>query len=418
MTIRVTTLDNGLRVATDTMETVESVSCGLWINGGTRHEHPDDHGVAHLLEHMAFKGTRRRTAQAIAEEIEAVGGHMNAYTTRENTAYYAKVMHEDVPLAVDLLADMLQHSLFDPDELARERQVVIQEIGQAVDTPDDIIFDHFQATAWAGHPLGRPVLGTAESVRGLSRDRLTGYWHRHYAAPAMVFAAAGRIRHEEAVDLATRAFADLPTAAPAVEEAVAYDPGDYREERDLEQVHLILGFPGQGFRDADYYAGSVFSTLLGGGMSSRLFQEVRERRGLAYSVYAFSANHSDSGLFGIYAGTGPEDLPELVPVLCDELARCTDDVTEAEVARARSQLRAGVLMAQESTSARCEQLGQQMLVFGHPIDPGDMVARVMAVDVEDVRTMARRVLAAGPTVAAIGPLAQLESYDRVAARLA
>ncbi|KAA0597143.1 putative Zn-dependent peptidase [Azospirillum lipoferum] len=416
--IRVTTLPNGLRVATDTMPDVQSVSLGCWVGVGTRNEAASVNGVAHLVEHMLFKGTRRRSAFRISEEIENVGGQLNAYTTREQTAYYAKVLHEDAPLALDILSDMIQHSTLDAEELVRERTVVLQEIGQSADTPDDIIFDHFQSTAYPGQAIGRPVLGSAEIVGALPREALVDYIAGHYGAPGMVLSAAGRIEHDRMVDLAFKAFGDLPSGPPPKPEPARYTGGDFREDRDLEQMHLVLGFDGVGVHDPDFYAHSVLSTLLGGGMSSRLFQEVREKRGLVYSIYTFTGGYHDGGLFGVYAGTGEDEVAELVPVVCDEIAKVGADVTEDEVARARAQLKAGTLMALESTMSRCEQLGQQILIYDRPVPVEEIVAKIDGVDRDAVVKAASRLRASRPTVAALGPIAKLESYDRIAERLA
>jgi predicted Zn-dependent peptidase len=417
-TIRVTTLPNGLRVATDTMPHVETASLGVWVGVGTRNERAEVNGVAHLVEHMVFKGTPTRTAFDISEQIEAVGGHMNAYTTREHTAYYAKVLKEDAALALDVIGDMLQHSLLDEDELSRERAVVLQELGQAEDTPDDIIFDHFQSCAFPAQALGRPVLGHPDIIGSLPRDALVDYIGAHYSGRTMVLAASGRIDHDQVVEMAERTFRDLPAPTdPAPLDPARYTGGDFREDRDLEQLHIVLGFEGVGVHDPDYYAHSVLSTLLGGGMSSRLFQEVREKRGLAYSVHTFSGAYEDNGLFGIYAGTGPEKIGELVPVMCDELCKVAEDVTDEEVRRARAQLKAGMLMALESTMSRCEQLGQQMVIFDRPLTIEEMVEKIDAVDAAAVRSAARRLRLKPPTVTALGPLDGLEDYDRIAARL-
>jgi predicted Zn-dependent peptidase len=417
-TIRVTTLPNGLRVATDTMPHVETASLGVWVGVGTRNERAEVNGVAHLVEHMVFKGTPTRTAFDISEQIEAVGGHMNAYTTREHTAYYAKVLKEDAPLALDVIGDMLQHSLLDEDELVRERAVVLQELGQAEDTPDDIIFDHFQSCAFPAQALGRPVLGHPDIIASLPREALVDYIGSNYSGRTMVLAASGRIDHGTVVEMAERTFRDLPTPTdPAPLESASYTGGDFREDRDLEQLHIVLGFEGVGVHDPDYYAHSVLSTLLGGGMSSRLFQEVREKRGLAYSVHTFSGAYEDNGLFGIYAGTGPEKIGELVPVMCDELCKVSLDVTDEEVRRARAQLKAGMLMALESTMSRCEQLGQQMVIFNRPLPIEEMVEKIDAVDAAAVRRAALRLRLKPPTVTALGPLDGLEDYDRIVARL-
>ncbi|MGH6961069.1 MAG: M16 family metallopeptidase, partial [Dongiaceae bacterium] len=378
--VRVTRLDNGLTVASDAMSGVDTAALGVWVGVGTRHEPKAINGVAHLLEHMAFKGTERRTARDIAVEIEAVGGHLNAYTSRENTAYYARVLAEDVPLALDIVADILQHSTFDDTELARERAVVLQEIGQAEDTPDDIIFDRFQETAYPDQAIGRPVLGTADIVGVMPRETICDYMRSHYSGERLVLSAAGRVDHDRLVELAAGAFKSLPTAAGESAEPARYVGGDFREQRDLEQVHLVLGFAGVGYDDPDYYAATVYSTLLGGGMSSRLFQEIREKRGLVYSIYSFASPYSDGGLFGVYAGTGADEVRELVPVLCDELVKVADTLDETELRRARAQLKAGILMGRESSGSRSEQLAQQLLIYGRPIPMDEIVARVEAVD--------------------------------------
>ncbi len=415
---RITALDNGLRIVTDTMTSVETVALGVWVGVGTRNEAAEINGCAHLLEHMAFKGTQRRNAREIVEEIEAVGGHLNAYTSRENTAFYAKVLKADVPLALDILSDIVQHSSIDSDELERERSVVLQEIGQALDTPDDIIFDYFQETAFPDQGLGRPVLGSAESVRRLTRDRLADYRHSHYAGGRMVLTAAGRIDHDSFADMADAAFRGMHQAVPAQAEPARYVGGEHREQRPLEQLHLVLGFPGIGYHDPDFYAESVLSTVLGGGMSSRLFQEVREKRGLAYSIYSFANFYDDGGLFGIYAGTGGDDAEELVPVLCDELLQVADRLDEEEVERAKTQLRASLLMSLESTMTRCEQAGQQLLIYGRPMTIDETIERLDAVDVSAVVRVARRLLASRPTLAALGQIERLCGYEKIVDRLA
>ena len=416
MTVRLTTLPNGFRVVTDRMDAVETVSLGVWVDVGTRHELASINGVAHLLEHMAFKGTERRSALAIAEEIEAVGGHLNAYTSREHTAYYAKVLKEDVPLAVDILSDILQHSVFDAAELDRERAVVLQEIGQAIDTPDDIIFDFFQERAFPDQAMGRPVLGRPGDHRDHRARRCRPDLHDNYSAPRMVLAAAGNVDHDALAEHASRAFASLPLHSAAHTEPAVYTGGDFREHRDLEQVHVVLGFSGLGYTDPDHYAASVLSTALGGGMSSRLFQEIREKRGLVYTIYSFAHGYHDGGLFGVYAGTGPDEVVELMPAICEEIRRVGDGLGSAELKRARAQLKAGILMSLESTSARCEQLAQHLLVYDELLDVSDIVARIEAVDNEAVTRVARRITATRPTFVALGQVSRIEHFDRINAR--
>jgi predicted Zn-dependent peptidase len=414
---QVTTLANGLRIVTDRMDGVSTSTLGVWVDVGTRSEPEAVNGVAHLLEHMAFKGTARRSARDIAEEIETVGGQINAYTSREHTAYHARVLAEDVPLAIDILADILQHSAFDPEELERERAVILQEIGQAQDTPDDVIFDNFQEQAFPEQGLGRPVLGRAEIIRTIERGAIAGYMARHYTPSRMVLSAAGAVDHGAVVKLAEDAFGALDGIAEVGPDAARYVGGDRREAKDLEQVHLVLGFPGVSYADPDYYAASALSALLGGGMSSRLFQEIREKRGLVYSVYSFAASYMDGGLFGIYAGTGEAEVAELIPVMCDELVGVADTLGEAELRRARAQLKAGLLMGLESSSSRAEQAASQLLIFGRIIPVAEIVARLDEVDRAAVARVARRLFSAEPTFAALGPIGEIEDFDRIARRL-
>ena len=418
MSVEVTRLSNGLTVATDSMTGVESATVGVWVAAGARHEPAEVNGIAHLLEHMAFKGTQRRSAKQIAEEIEAVGGYLNAYTTREHTAYYARVLAGDVPVAVDILADILQHSSFDEAELERERAVVLQEIGQAEDTPDDIIFDHLQLTAFPDQALGRPILGSPEIVRRLDEGALRSYLAQRYGARSMILVGAGRVKHGALVKLAERCFSDLPREASVSREPARFVGGERREGKELEQVHVVLGFSGIAHTDPDYYAASIYSTLIGGGMSSRLFQEVREKRGLVYSVYSFGHSYADGGLFGIYAGTGAEQADETARVIAEELARARDGVEDQELNRARAQVKAGLLMGRESTGARAEQLAQQLMIFGRPLPVAEIVTELEAVDGPRLARVARRLTAAPAAFAALGPIGGLASLDELLRPLA
>ncbi|HEX7776583.1 MAG TPA: pitrilysin family protein [Parvibaculum sp.] len=423
MAVEVTQLENGLTVVTDNMPHLETISVGVWVNTGARNESPHQHGVSHLLEHMAFKGTQRRSARAIAEEIETVGGHLNAHTTHEATAYYARVLKNDLPLAVDLLSDILQHSVFEPGELERERGVVIQEIGQSLDTPDDLVFDHLLEAAYPGQALGRSILGTVDMVTNFDRDTLRNYMAERYQAPGMVLAAAGAVDHAALVALARERFGELPKRRSNGVEPASFRGGDRRETRDLEQAHVALAFEGPSYNDPDYYTSQVFANVLGGGMSSRLFQEVREKRGLAYSVFAYSWSFVDTGMLGVYAGTAPDDLAELMPVVAGEIARMGDDVSEEETARAKAQMKAGLLMNLESSSSRAEQIARQYSVHGRVLPVDEVIRKVDEVDAAAVRRFVSRLLKTpAPALAAVGPLTGadggLESYDRIAARFA
>ena len=418
---RITTLDNGLRVATEAMPSVQTASVGVWVDVGARHETKDVNGVAHMLEHMAFKGTERRSARVIAEEIENVGGQLNAYTSRENTAYYARVLAEDLPLAVDILADILQHSTFEPEELERERGVILQEIGQTQDTPDDLVFDLFQETAFPDQPLGRSILGPAEIVSSMPREALTGYMGQHYSPDRMVLAAAGKVDHDCLVGLANEHFQSLPGQPSADQKAPdpgIYASGDCREDRELEQVHLILGLPAFSYHDDDFHALQVLSVMLGGGMSSRLFQEVREKRGLAYSVFSFAACYRDTGIFGIYAGTGEDQTGELLPVVCDELQAMIDEPLEQELNRARAQLKASMMMGLESCFAQSEDIARQLLIFGRRIPKEETIAEIDAVDEAAIKRVGARLLAeTQPTMTALGPIQNLPSMDMIQGQL-
>ena len=413
MTVQVTTFENGLQVITDSMRTVETVSVGAWVSVGTRHESKELNGISHLLEHMAFKGTERRSARAIAEEIEAVGGHLNAYTARENTAYFAKVLKDDMSLAADIISDILQYATFNQEELERERAVIIQEINQVFDTPDDIIFDHFQRAAYPNQAIGRSVLGTATQIEGIRRETITNYMQEQYACNRIVLSAAGNVTHDEFVTLAQNAYTKLPLESRCTKEALSYVSGDYRESRDLEQLHLVMGFEGLSYLDDEYYPMAVLSMLLGGGMSSRLFQEAREKRGLVYNIYTFASNYEDGGLFGVYAGTGGNEVAELVPVICGEIISVCGKVTEDELTRAKAQLKSSTLMALESTSSRCEQAARQVQIHGRPITIPEVIEKIDAVNTEAVETVARRIFRSRPTIAAIGPTAKLRNYAQI-----
>ena len=419
MDVEISRLANGLTIVTDRMPHLATAALGIWVRAGSRSETTAQNGITHLLEHMAFKGTVTRSARQIAEEIEAVGGELNASTSVEHTNYYARVLAENVPLAVELIADILQNSVFDAEELAREKHVILQEIGAAHDTPDDQVFDLFQQAAWAQQAIGRPILGTRETVMGFTADDLRAYLGERYRAPEMVLAAAGAVDHAEIVALAERHFSGLDSAPAPIDATAHYTGGAERLDRSLMEVQFLLGFQGRPYRAEDFYAVQIVSSVMGGGMSSRLFQEVREKRGLCYAVYAFHWAFRDTGLFGIHAATGEEDIAELVPVLLDELERAVDDLDESEIDRAKAQIRAGLLMALESPAARAGQIARQMLIHGRVLSLEEITAKIQAVDARMARQVAADVFFGGtPTLSAIGPLAKVPIFDEVSARLA
>ncbi|RUM26200.1 insulinase family protein [Rhizobium vallis] len=420
MTVECTRLKSGLTVVTETMPHLESVALGVWIKSGSRNETEDEHGIAHLLEHMAFKGTARRTARQIAEEIEDVGGEVNAATSTETTSYYARVLKDHVPLAVDILADILTESAFEEEELEREKQVILQEINAANDTPDDVVFDRFSEAAYRDQTLGRPILGTPETVVSFTPQQIRGYLGRNYTTDRMFVVATGAVEHEEFVRMVEDRFASLPTqpSATPVMEAARYIGGSVREPRDLMDAQILLGFEGKPYHARDFYCSQILANILGGGMSSRLFQEVREFRGLCYSVYAFHWGFSDTGIFGIHAATGGENLPELVPVIIDELHKSADAIHQKEIERARAQIRAQLLMGQESPAARAGQIARQMMLYGRPISNPEMMERLEGITIERLTDLAGRLFYdTVPTLSAIGPLEQLAPMEDIKASL-
>lgn len=404
MTVNVTKLSSGLTVITDDMPHLETAALGVWTGVGGRDEKPNEHGISHLLEHMAFKGTTTRSSREIAEEIEAVGGDLNAATGVETTAYYARVMKADVPLALDVLSDILSNPIFDAKELECEKGVIEQEIGAAQDTPDDVVFEQLNELCYPDQPIGRSLLGTPETLERFNSEMLHGYLKTHYRGPDMVVAAAGAIEHGMVVAEVERRFAGFDAASPPQPSAATFGHGGSRVvHRDLEQAHLTLALEGVPQTDGSLFSLQVFTSVLGGGMSSRLFQEVREKRGLCYSIYTFHAPYADTGLFGLYTGTDPSDAPEMMEVVVDVIGEAVETLTEAEIARAKAQMKAGLLMALESCSARAEQLARHMLVYGRPQSVGELIARIDAVSVESTRDAARGLLARSrPAVVALG----------------
>ena len=415
--VNITTLDNGLRIVTQKMPGLETVSMGIWNFVGGRDELANINGVAHLLEHMAFKGTASRSALEIAETIENVGGDINAYTSKEITAYYVKLIAEDLSLGINILTDILQNSTFAEEELNRERGVILQEIGMYLDTPDDMIFDYWQEKAFPNQPMGRSILGKAEIIKNISRNQVKDFMMTHYHPKKMVISAAGKINHEDFVQQVSNACVNLPIGKKNQREISNYVSGEYREEKKLEQIHFLMGFEGIDFHHEDYYSLLVYSSLLGGGMSSRLFQEIREKRGLVYGISSFSSSYSDTGVFGIYAGTGENQIKELIPVLCDELKKSPNNISEKEIMRGKAQLKASLMMARESAFRRCESAARQLLVFNRVIETSETIKLIDSVSRESVSKIANKIIESPITISSIGPIKNLETIDKIQNRL-
>jgi len=417
MNVKITRLPNGLTVTTDPMAQLESAFLGVWVNTGGRNETRPVMGISHMLEHMAFKGTETRSARAIAEEIEAVGGYLNAYTSREQTAFHARVLKADVPLGIDLLSDILTHPTFEQGELERERQVVLQELGQARDTPDDIIFDHLQAAVYPDQPMGWPILGEEETVSQFSRDQLRDYMSTNYRAGSMLVIASGAVDHDRIVEMAAEKFASLPSGTTAEPKEAHFGGKEIRRQEDLEQAHLTWAFPGIAADDPDFYVAQAYVTALGGGMSSRLFQEVREKRGLCYSVYAFSQASNDTGMIGIYAGTGETESEQISAVIAGEMAALASGAHEHEIARAKAQLKSSLLMGLERPGSRAEMIASHLFTFGRLLSTEELTEKLDAIDASAVRRFGERVMATqSPAMAAIGPIGKLEKHERFAER--
>ncbi len=419
MTVETHTLPNGLRIVTEHMPSLHSASIGVWIMAGGRHEREDQNGIAHFLEHMAFKGTTSRNALQIAEAIEDVGGYINAYTSREMTAYYARVLEGDVDLALDVISDIVLNPVFDLKEIEVERHVILQEIGQAHDTPDDVVFDWLQEAAYPGQPMGRTILGPAERVKGFAREDLSRFVAERYGPGQMIVSAAGAVDHDAIVKAAERIFGHLAPHDSADVEPAAFGGGERREDKGLEQVHFTLGFEVPGYRDPALNTSQIYASVLGGGMSSRLFQEAREVRGLCYSIFAQASAYADSGLLTIYAGTGAEEIGELSELTIDLMRRSADDISPEEVARARAQMKAGLLMGLESASSRAERIARLLAIWGRVPTLDETVEKIDAVTTGDVREFAGQLAGRGAAAMALyGPLNGAPALAALTGRLA
>jgi predicted Zn-dependent peptidase len=419
VTVQIHTLSNGVRIVSEAMPGLASAAVGLWVQAGARHERADQNGIAHFLEHMAFKGTATRSARQIAETIEDVGGYINAWTSRESTAYYARVLEADVPLALDVLADIVLNPAFEPREIETERHVILQEIGQAHDTPDDIIFDWLQEAAYPDQAIGRPILGPAERIARYQAEDFRAFRAGHYGPGQMILAAAGAVDHDALCRQAEALFGHLSPRRLSAPEPARFVPSERRVVKDLEQAHLALAFEAPGFRDPETFTAQIYAGLMGGGMSSRLFQRLREEQGLCYETFAQVSSHEDTGTITVYAGTDGEDIAELAELAIDEFRRVADDLTEAEVARARSQLKAGLLMGLESPSGRAERLARQLAIWGRVPALAETVARIDAVDRAAVRAYAERTAAeARLAMALYGPVARAPDLGALRTRLA
>ena len=415
--IQIHRLKNGIRVVTDTNPDAASVSLGVWVAVGARFETPDINGISHVLEHMAFKGTTTRSAFDISREIEDVGGIVNAYTGKDMTAYYVKVLKKDWQLGLDIISDILQHSVMDKDELAREQGVIVQEINMSNDTPDDLIFDLYNQVAYPDQPLGRTILGTPDNVRSVTSQKLLDYMHRQYTTERLIISVAGDVDVDDFLAKCEASFTEITQKPGTSAEKACYVGGEIRQSKKNEQVNLILGFEGYGYTDKNYYTAALLASVFGGGMSSRLFQEIREKRGLVYSIYAFNSPETDTGTFGVYAGTGETEVAELLPVLCDEINRLPDTLDDVEILRAKNRAKARLLMRSENHGTHAESNAIDMIIHGRVVPDEEAIAKIDAITKQDMSRVARQIFAGRPTLASLGPISRVASYDSVLKRL-
>lgn len=412
MDINLTTLSNGLKIVTVERPQTETVSLGIWTNTGSAYETPENNGISHFIEHMVFKGTEKRDFKAISEDIENVGGATNAYTSREVTSFYAKMLKQDLELAIDVLADFVMAPTFPSSEMDKEKEVVVQEIKQTFDDPSDAVFEHFQEKAFADQPIGRSILGTADLVRSFNEQKLREYMYSHYAGENIVIAAAGNLKHDEFVKMVSQRMHSLRQNTNFIKPEQIYTGGFYKEIREVEQAQVVLGFNGIDYHDKDYRASHVMSLILGGSMSSRLFQEIREKRGLVYTVYSFTNSATMSGLSGIYAGLDAEQIKQYLPVVADELKKITNEyVSDIELQRAKTQIKAGLLMGLESSHSTAEMLARQFLIYGRFINIDEIVEAIDNIEKEDVMRVARRLFAGTPTYSLLGNLKDYPDYE-------
>ena len=398
----ITTLPNKLRICVDEMKDVETVSIAVFVKTGSRNEDINNNGISHFLEHMAFKGTKTRTAKEIAEEFEDIGGKINAYTSRGTTVYYVKILKKDARFAVEFLADILQNSTLDKNELERERGVILQEIAMTNDTPDDIIFDYFQQTAFPEQPLGRNILGSEENVKKFQQSDLQNYIDKQYNYSNIAICAAGNITEETFTNYVKKYFNKLGNSPIKKPENAKYTGGTFVKKKDLEQIHTLIGFESVSYLDKNYYTCQILASILGGGMSSRLFQKVREELGLAYSIYAFNYSHEDCGVFGVYCGTDPQKANKMIDAVKTEISNITKNISEKELNRTNTQIEAGLLMSTESTHSRCHKLGNDILIKNKIISHQEIIKKISDISISDVQNFAKKIFDNKTTFATLG----------------
>ena len=415
--INITTLKNGIRVVTEDIASAQTVSLGTWVGVGSRYEARSENGISHFLEHMAFKGTTTRSALKIAQEIENVGGYINAYTGKDMTGYYVHLLKENMPIGLDIISDIVQHATMDKKELDTEKGVILQELSMYKDRPDYVVAQNFDETAYADQPFGRDVGGDPEVIRTMTPEKMLEYMHRQYTSKNMIISASGAVKHDDFVAQCENLFTDVNTHEGQKCEPAHYTGGASYENKLHEQVNLWMGFESESYTSPDRWTAKILATILGGGMTSRLFQEIREKRGLVYTVRAVTDSDADTGMFGIYAGTGEKEVADLMPVMCDEIVRLADTLNDEEIDRAKTQIKARLLMQSEDISSHADRNARMMLNYGRVISDEEILKTVMSVQKSDLASYAKKLFAKKPTVAALGPIQNLMPYEDICARL-
>ncbi len=415
--VHISRLKNGIRVVTDEQPSADSVTLGLWVGVGSRFEKKSESGISHFLEHMAFKGTQTRSALQIALEVEQVGGFINAYTGQDVTAYHARMLKKDMDIGLNIIADITQHAVMDEKELNTEKGVIIQEINMYKDQPHYVAQAMFEETAYPNQPMGRDVAGDVNVIREMTSEKMLSYMRAHYATDRIVISAVGAIQHEAFVKKCEKLFSDFDLKVTPTPEPAVYKGGHKYVIKDHEQVNLLLGFEAENYQSPHFWTSKILASVLGGGMTSRLFQEIREKRGLVYTVHTFAGGETDTGIFGVYAGTGSEQLKTLMPVLLDELNKATHTITEAEVKQAQTRIQAALLMRNEDISEHADVNAIEILRYGKVRSKKSVVDAIRAVTANQVRDYAGNLFIKKPTVACLGPVQNMMSYATIRKRL-
>lgn len=408
----ITKLPSGLNLASTELKNTELAAVNVLVKVGSRYETPKQNGISHLLEHMSFKGTKTRSAKQIAEEFEYIGAYFNAYTSREHTLYYAVAVKEHLEKITDLLSDIIINSSYDETELLKEKEVVLQEIAQTNDSPEELVYDHMIAKAFSGQPMGASILGSEENVKNFSRQDILNYVEQHYNAKKTIVSVAGNFSHDVCLELFENKFANISQKSESETCIKAnYTPGLVLKEKDLEQVHVSICFPGPSFSDSSLYAGNLFSSILGDGMSSRLFQEVREKRGLVYHINSYLSPFTDMGLFGIILSATPENTSEVLKVTADVLHSMVEEISDYEFDKVKNRLKSSIIMSRESTSQRSSELANDLAIYGRYIEPDEIIRKVDSLTIEDIKTFAKNLLSHKPTIAGLGKIIDGKSFD-------